>query len=89
MDTTTSTISETTQRCDRLQPEWVRVPDAMRFCGIGRSRLYELIEKRKIRSVCLRKSDKLRGIRLVSIPSLRDFISSFERDGREPPHEAT
>jgi len=89
MDITTATIRETIQRCDALQPEWVRIPDAMKFSGIGRSRLYELIEAGKIRSVCLRKREKLRGIRLVSIRSLRDFISSFDRDGREPPHEAT
>jgi len=88
MDITTATIRETTKRCEPLQPEWVRIPDAMKFSGIGRSRLYELIESEKIRSVCLRKREKLRGIRLVSIRSLRDFIDSFDRDGKQRADEA-
>jgi len=88
MDITTATIRETTKRCEPLQPEWVRIPDAMKFSGIGRSRLYELIESGKIRSVCLRKREKLRGIRLVSIRSLRDFIDSFDRDGKQRADEA-
>jgi len=78
MDTTTARITETTSHCAPIQPEWARIPDAIRFSGIGRSRLYQLIDEGKIRSVCLRERKKSRGIRLIHLPALDAYISSFE-----------
>ena len=40
--------------------------------------MYELIAEDKIRSVVLRDSQKTRGIRLINVQSLLDFIASFE-----------
>jgi hypothetical protein len=82
VDITAATLTQTTSHCEPLQPEWLRLPDAIRFSGIGRSRLYQLIDGGKIRSVCLRDRQKVRGIRLVSAKSLSDYISSFEGDGK-------
>jgi hypothetical protein len=48
----------------------------MHASGIGRSLLYELIRERKIKSVCLRKRNAQRGIRLISADSLYAFIES-------------
>jgi hypothetical protein len=59
----------------------------MKFSGIGRSRLYELIDDGKIRSVCLRERQKVRGIRLVNVKSLHDYIASFERNGKGQAYE--
>jgi hypothetical protein len=78
MESTTTEISKTIGRVGELQPEWLRVPDAVRLSGIGRSHLYQLIERGRIRSVCLRERQKVRGIRLVNVSSLHHYIASFE-----------
>jgi len=59
-----------------VRPEWLRIPDATRMSGIGRSSLYELIREGKIKSVCLRKRNGIRGIRLISADSLCSLIES-------------
>lgn len=64
-----------------IRAEWLRVPDAIRASGIGRSLLYELIRERKIKSVCLRKRNAQRGIRLISADSLNNFIESAAEGG--------
>ena len=56
------------------KPEWLRIPDATRLFGIGRSSLYELITAGKVRSVCLKQRNALRGIRLINYDSLKAFI---------------
>jgi hypothetical protein len=78
MDTTTATLTETTARCEPLRPEWLRIADAIRVSSVGRSKLYQLIDEGKVRSVCLRERDKVRGIRLINAKSLSDYIASFE-----------
>ena len=64
-----------------LKPEWFRVPDAIRVSGISRSSLYTLIKEGKVKSVCLRKRNCIRGIRLVNADSLSAFIESFANGG--------
>ena len=44
--------------------------------------MYQLIDQGKIRSVCLRERDKVRGIRLINAKSLSDYIASFEGNGK-------
>lgn len=58
--------------------QWLRIPDACRISGLCRSTLYGLMREGKIRSVCLRPSDGLKGVRLIHAQSLNDFIGSFE-----------
>jgi len=60
-----------------LKPEWVRVPDAVQYCGISRSLLYELIGSGRIISKVLRKPGHIRGIRLISVSSLDTFINNL------------
>ncbi len=64
-----------------LKPEWLRVPDAIRTSGIGRSSLYSLIKEGKVRSVCIRNRNSIRGIRLINSDSLSKFIESFAPEG--------
>jgi len=82
METVISKIEETIGRCVPLTPEWIRIVDAVRLSGIGRSHLYQLIDPGKIRSVCLRQRQKVRGIRLVNVKSIHDYIASFEDNGK-------
>lgn len=74
-----------------LKPEWVRIPDATSIFGIGRSRLYVLIEEGKIRSSVIRDRGKIRGIRLLNYDSLAAFVegSVVEPKGSETPGQPT
>jgi helix-turn-helix protein len=54
---------------------WLRVPEAVRTRGLGRSTLYQLIAEQKIKSRLVKaKRDSIRGIRLISADSLDEFI---------------
>jgi hypothetical protein len=77
MDSTTSTIEHETGKCAIAQPKWLRVPDACRVSGIGRSLLYQHLKAGHIKSVALRERNKVRGIRLVNADSLNAFIEGF------------
>lgn len=63
----------------QLRPEWVRIDAAVKLVGISRSKLYELIADRKIKSFCLRERNKLKGIRLISFDSLIEFLENEAR----------
>lgn len=55
---------------DKLAPFAVSVEEAERLSDIGRTKLYELIQKGRI------KSRKVGRRRLVLVRSLRDFLES-------------
>ena len=80
---TTASVRDEIGKAAPLQPRWLRVADAVRVSGIGRSLIYQHIKARHIRSICLRERDKVRGIRLINAKSLDDFIESFEDNGKE------
>ena len=81
MNASTSTEVPSVGTCATLKPEWLRLPDASRISGIGRSSLYILIKEGRVKSVCLRKRNSIRGIRLVNADSLNAFIESFADGG--------
>jgi len=57
------------------KPVWLRISEAVRTRGIGRSTLYELIANQKIKSHLVKaRRDSIRGIRLISADSLDQFI---------------
>ena len=58
------------------RPEWLRVEDALKLFGISRSKMYELIGSRRIKSFCLRERGKIRGRRLISYDSLHAFMEA-------------
>jgi hypothetical protein len=78
---TTTLPEQSIGACSSIKPEWLRLPDAIRASGVGRSTLYKLIGTGDIKSVCLRKRGCQRGIRLISADSLRTFIESFGTGG--------
>jgi hypothetical protein len=57
-----------------VQPEWLRLPDAIRFSGLSRSYLYGLIAEGVLKSACIRKRGNTRGVRLISTADLTAFI---------------
>ena len=58
-------------------PEWLRVPEAVRRFGLGRSTIYELIHNHEIKTALIRRRGNTRGIRLISTDSLRAFVERF------------
>jgi hypothetical protein len=65
-----------------LTREWCRIPIAVQLFGIPRSRLFDLIRDRAIRSASLTYPGKKRGIRLVHIPSLAAYIEANAIGGK-------
>jgi hypothetical protein len=56
---------------DRINPRWLRVPQAMKYSGINRSRLFKLIKDGQVASACLQEHPKSkRGLRLIDRLSL-------------------
>ena len=61
-----------------LEPEFLRVKGVELMFGSKRGKLYALINEGKIKSMTLRSRGTVRGIRLIDIPSIREFINSSE-----------
>jgi hypothetical protein len=78
---TTKPLEQSIGACSPVKPEWLRIHDAIRISGIGRSTLYGIISSGAIKSVLLRKRGCQRGIRLISADSLRAYIESFAQGG--------
>jgi hypothetical protein len=58
-------------------PEWLRVPEAVRRFGLGRSTIYELIRSHEVKTALIRKRGNTTGIRLISTDSLRAYVQRF------------
>jgi hypothetical protein len=65
-------------------PVWVRSPKSgpEHYTGFGRSKLYELAAKGKIKSRSIREPGQIKGTRLFNLRSILDFIESCG-DGNE------
>jgi hypothetical protein len=75
----TNSVMESTGAILPVEPEWLRISDAIRVCGIGRSTLYALIKSGEVKSASLRKRNRTRGIRLINRDSLNAYIESFAK----------
>ena len=60
-----------------LKPKYIRVRDAVHYSGLSRSLLYEHLGKGEIESRLLIKKGHLRGVRLILVSSLDDFLDSL------------
>lgn len=59
------------------KPEWLRISQATQTFGIGRTKLYELIAKNRVKSVSIRERGQVKGTRLISFDSLNDYLESL------------
>jgi hypothetical protein len=87
--TTMKSDSLIAEEIGAVAPRWLRIDDAVRFSGIRRSKLYQLIKCGAIRSACLREEDNVRGTRLVFAPSLDAHIAGHEGVWSKPPNKLT
>jgi hypothetical protein len=64
-----------------LNPRWLRIPAAVRYSGLSRSRLYELISEGKILSICLKSNKRAeRGVRLLDRESIDSFMLALQSE---------
>ena len=77
---TITPLTQSVGACSPIKPEWLRIPDAIRLSGLGRSTIYNILGSGSIKSVVVRKRGCQRGIRLVSADSLLAYIASFAKD---------
>ncbi len=71
-----------------VKPVWIRLPRPSTFCpwtGLSRSKLNELIlpcpaneNVPPVRSVCLRQKGAVKGVRLIHLQSLLDYLSALD-----------
>ena len=66
-----------TASIDTPKPEWLRIPKAIQTFGIGRTKLYELINSKAIKSASIRKRGQIKGTRLISFDSLNDYLNQL------------
>jgi len=57
-------------------PEFGRVRDVQKLFGVKRGILYRWIKEQRVKSVCIRESGNIQGIRLIHLASVRDYINS-------------
>lgn len=65
------------------RPEYVRLPrtgEKETFTGLGRSKLWEILQSGRVKSICLRKPGALRGARLIQLDSLLAYLASMESE---------
>jgi hypothetical protein len=61
-----------------IKPVWVRIPVAAQVTGLSRSRIFTEIILGTIKSKHLKSPGKERGIRLIHLDSLLEFIEGQE-----------
>jgi len=71
-------VNELLSDRDGVLPVWIRSPKAgpEHYTGMGRSKLYELAAKGKIKSRSIREPGQIKGTRLFNLQSILDFIES-------------
>jgi len=61
--------------------EWLRVKEACEYSRLSKPTLYNLMERGLIRNVSLRERGKIKGARLISFDSLRNYLESKATGG--------
>lgn len=65
------------------RPEWIRLPKPgtlCPWCGLSRSKLWEVLQNGKVRNICLRKEGAARGARLIHLPALLAYLDSIANE---------
>jgi hypothetical protein len=69
---------------NRVNPRWLRIPAAVQYSGINRSRLFKLIAEGAIKSACLKEHrGAKRGLRLVDRFSLDLYLEILSKPVEE------
>jgi hypothetical protein len=64
-----------------LNPRWLRIPAAVKYSGLSRSKLYELLSEGRIKSICVKSHRGAeRGVRLLDRESVDSFMLALLND---------
>ena len=64
-----------------LNPRWLRIPAAVKYSGLSRSKLYELLSEGRIKSICVKSHRGAeRGVRLLDRESVDSFMLALLSD---------
>ena len=64
-----------------LNPRWLRIPAAVKYSGLSRSKLYELLSEKRIKSICVKaRKGGARGVRLLDRESIDSFMLAVPTD---------
>jgi hypothetical protein len=64
-----------------LNPRWLRIPAAVKYSGLSRSKLYELLSEGRIKSICVKSyRGAERGVRLLDRESVDAFMIALLSD---------
>jgi hypothetical protein len=64
-----------------LNPRWLRIPAAVKYSGLSRSMLYNLLSKKGIKSICVKAhKEAARGVRLLDRESIDSFMLALPTD---------
>jgi hypothetical protein len=69
--------------------KWLRIPEAIRYSGLSRSFLYQLIADGRIKSACIRKKGSVRGVRILSAESIDAFMLKLQEETEQAEQPAT
>jgi len=73
-ETKTAPLTGAAVRASNVDPEFVDIPGLQARFGIKRSLAYALLAEGKIQGVSLRRRNQIRGKRLFSVDSIRQFL---------------
>ena len=75
-------ISKPESQCSpSIEPEWVRVSEACAFARISKPVLYGWLNRGLIKNFSARERGQIKGTRLISLSSLREFLNSRATGG--------
>ena len=62
-----------------LNPRWLRIPATVKYSGVSRPKLYELLSEGRIRSIWVKSQERARrGVRLIDRESIDLFMERQE-----------
>lgn len=77
-------IIEKTGIVNKLDVEWITIEETCKYLRIGRGAVYKMIDSGFIESVILiAKKGNKRGVRLVNVQSIRDYIQKLLRNEKK------
>jgi predicted DNA-binding transcriptional regulator AlpA len=59
------------------QSKWLRLPQVISYCGLSRTKIFQLAKANKITSVSLREPGMKKATRLFLKESIDSYIESF------------
>jgi hypothetical protein len=70
-------LLQTVEDIQRMKPEYLRIPAAVRISGLSRSHLWMAMAEGQLKYVHVKQTGASKGVRLISYSSLLTYLESF------------